>query len=255
MPLSTIAKFPFVLVALTLLAVACVGGYTPPVSAPDYLLPRVHYSADYPLTLDEATDAKLSPHIYGPYDLEVGQAHQFSLFAFQCCVVARPIKAPAFWSMEAQKGATINAKSGLFTLDADVPRGTEFDIVADVDSGAQTLIHTVRAFSTEVNPLLGRWGGAESGEMGELLLQGGGQFAASWQMLEDHIDLFGTYVIDAENSTTGTVEFTQSAERIETPGFQGTGSFNIDAYGTLTLQGICPDNDGEPKCTHRLVRP
>ena len=91
--------------------------------------------------------------------------------------------------------------------------------------------------------------------MGELLIQGDGRFAASWQMLEDYIDLFGTYAIDAEDSTTGTVEFTRSGERFETPGFQGAGSFNISTDGTLTLKGICSDNDGEPKCTHRLVRP
>src|SRR5579864_6486466 len=68
-----------------------------------------------------------------------------------------PLKASVTWSIEtAVKGMSID-KSGMLTVDTDVPHGTTATILADVESGRRKLSGKVYVFHPDENPLIGAW--------------------------------------------------------------------------------------------------
>ena len=68
-----------------------------------------------------------------------------------------PLKASVTWSMETPvKGISID-KSGMLTVDADIPHGTIATILADVEHGRRKLSGKVYVFHPDENPLIGTW--------------------------------------------------------------------------------------------------
>lgn len=61
----------------------------------------------------------------------------------------------------------------------------------------------VAIFSSEQNPLLGRWHEDSVGAVKELYFQSDGLYAATWLLLESYMDLFGDYTVD---TSTGKIE-------------------------------------------------
>ena len=86
-----------------------------------------------------------------------------------------------------------------------------------------------------------------------MLFLSDGRYVATWTLLETWMDLFGDYTVD---TATGKIGFIKDWERVETPGFQGQGEFEVDGQGRLLLTGICstePDPQ-TPDCIRRFVR-
>jgi len=68
-----------------------------------------------------------------------------------------PLKASVTWSIEpAVKGISID-KSGMLTVNADVPHGTTATILADVEHGKRKMSGKVYVFHPDENPLIGTW--------------------------------------------------------------------------------------------------
>ena len=249
-----------VILATALLLAACGGGpgkYTDAENTvPASLLPRTPFLIDSPVPFSEVLEQDIEPYVITPLAMEPGQAFRFAVIMYACCVVAQLVEAEITWRVHPQEGASIDPSSGLLKVDPATSHGSVFKVSADVENGAYNPSTEVTVITREENPLAGSWREGDTGNVGELLFTADGQYAATWTMLEDYMDLFGTYELD---TTTGTVELNYEWDRIETAGFSGTGSYRIEDDGSLVLEGICsggPDSKlgtGEEVCTHRFL--
>jgi hypothetical protein len=223
------------------------------VPASSHLLIREPFFADELAPLDELLAVDVDPFIYGPEAMEPGQYFRYILSVFKCCVVVYPVDGPALWSVEPEGIAKIDAKTGFLAVDEAAPHGSQVTITAIVEGVESPLTAEVAIFTSEQNPLLGRWREDGVGGVRELYFQSDGLYAATWLLLESYMDLFGDYTVD---TSTGKIEMIKDWEREPTLGFQGLGSFEIDDQGRLLLTGICstePDPEN-PDCIRRFVR-
>jgi|GEM_PF-1101560 hypothetical protein len=253
----------FVLLPLILaLLVSCGGGGDEPaipewaadaVPAPTHLLIREPFFADELAPLDELLAVDVDPFVYGPEAMEPGQYFRYTLSVFKCCVVVFPVDGPAVWSVQPDGIARIDAETGFLVVDEAAAHGSQMTITAVVEGVESPLTADVAIFSSDQNPLLGRWQEDGVGGVRELYFQSDGLYAATWLLLESYMDLFGDYTVDAG---AGKIEMIKDWEREPTLGFQGQGDFEIDDQGRLLLTGICstePDPEN-PDCVRRFVR-
>jgi hypothetical protein len=168
-------------------------------------------------------------------------------------VVVLPVDASAVWSVQPDGLARIDAETGFLAVDEAAAHGSIATITAIVEGVESPLTTDVAIFSSEQNPLFGRWHEDSVGGVRELYFQSDGLYAATWLLLESYMDLFGDYTVDIG---TGEIEMIKDWEREPTLGFQGQGDFEIDDQGRLLLTGICstePDPEN-PDCVRRFVR-
>lgn len=223
------------------------------VPASSHLLIREPFFADELAPLDELLAVNVDPFIYGPEAMEPGQYFRYILSVFKCCVVVFPVDGPAVWSVEPEGIAKIDAETGFLAIDETAEHGSKVTITAVVEGVESPLTTDVAIFTSEQNPLLGRWREDGIGGVRELYFQSDGLYAATWLLLESYMDLFGDYTVD---SSAGKIEMVKDWEREPTLGFQGQGAFEIDDQGGLLLTGICshePDPEN-PDCVRRFVR-
>jgi hypothetical protein len=217
--------------------------------------------------LDEDTLSRLSLVMGDTLALQPGQTWEFSPGTVECCYVFEPVNACATWSVSPTDGATIDPKTGVFTVDPETPSGAVFTVTADVENGRRLVSADVHVYTPEANPLFGTWGEeaqftCETGEevvpeerIGELAFGADGTFSVTWFPFEIYKDYWGTYTFDLNQ---GTIELTASGGNYVPEGLDGSGSWFIDEEGRLVLRDIWL---GAPRgvlgivnCGHRFSR-
>ena len=246
-------------ILLVAIVAACGGGFETYTgeenTVPGHLLPRTEFLVEYPISISEATSRNMKPYVIGPLAMEPGQTFQFAVGVYDCCVFTRPVQADVSWTVDPRAGATIDAETGVFTVDPETAHGSVFTVGANIENGAHNPSTKITVFTQEMNPFIGSWREDDAGSIGELLFTTDGQYTVTWTMLEDYMDLFGTYEFV---TATGAIEFNFEWDRIKTAGFSGTGSFRFEEEN-LILEGICtggPDSKlgtGDKVCLHRFV--
>lgn len=107
--------------------------------------------------VSKADDWPLQNASIGPVEIAAGTSRQMEVMYPTPDGPSFPLKASVAWSMETPvKGISIE-KSGMLTVDADVPHGTTATILGDVDHGRRKLSGKVYVFHPDENPLIGTW--------------------------------------------------------------------------------------------------
>ena len=76
---------------------------------------------------------------------------------------------------------TIYPETGFLVVEETALHGSMVTLTATLDGREEPVTRELTIFPTEQNPLLGRWREeTDSGGVGELLMQVGGKYAASW---------------------------------------------------------------------------
>ena len=167
------------------------------------------------------------------------------------------VEAPVAWSVTPAGGAGIDPETGVLSIDAEAALGITYTVTADVADGQYSVSADVRVYSAAENPLAGVWKETGAGNINQLLLTSGGEFAVTLNPYEHYQDYWGDYTFDL---STGFIEFTATGANQTAPDSQGTGAFVIDADGKLALQDICfgrwEENTQSPaaNCGHEFER-
>jgi len=217
--------------------------------------------------LDEDTLSRLSLVMGDTLAMQPGETWEFSPGTVECCYVFEPVDACATWSVSPTGGATIDPKTGVFTVDPETPSGAVFTVTADVENGRRLVSVDVHVYTPQANPLFGTWGeeaqlSCETGEeivpeerIGELAFGADGEFSVTWHPFEIYKDYWGTYTFDVSQ---GTIELTGAEGNYVPEGFDGSGSWFIDEEGHLVLRDIwlgAPRGvSGAANCGHRFTR-
>ena len=214
---------------------------------------------DGSITLDQVEFPGEHLVLISPNDLQSGESAQIVLAGPQClrCAGLLPVDAPTVWSLAPDEGASIDPESGLLSIGAATALGSTFTVTAEVEDGQYSVSAEIDVYSTAENPLVGAWIETSTGNINQLLLTAGGEFAVTLNPFEHYQDYWGTYTYDL---ITGFIELTATGANQTSPDSQGTGTFVIDADGRLTLAGIClgrwDDETRSPaaNCGHRFER-
>ena len=115
----------------------------------------VAFSAQKPAAKPD--DWPLQNASIGPVEIAAGTSRQMQVMYPTPDGPSFPLKANVTWSIEpAVKGISVD-RSGMLTVDADVPHGTTATIFADVEKGRRKLSGKVFVFHPDENPLIGSW--------------------------------------------------------------------------------------------------
>jgi len=178
-----------------------------------------------------------------------------------------PLQASVTWSIEsAVKGISID-KTGMLTVDADVPHGTTATILADVEHGRRKLSGKVYVYHPDENPLIGTWHvdtRVACGDSQEIKAAGTSQFSlrgynwsfeASQQFwvgrehsIAARLMLAGSYKIDVKSAK---IELTPTWPK--KPASNWSYLFK-DGGKTLILRPMEHQDDLEPGCGYILLR-
>ena len=200
--------------------------------------PAARYASEGSIPLDQVEFPGDHLVLISPNDLQPGESAQIILAAPECirCAPLLMVDTLVAWSVAPGGGASIDPETGLLSIDATTPIDAVFTVTADVEDGRYTVSAEVNIYSAEVNPLAGVWREKQTGNINQLLLTAGGDFAVTINPFEHYQDYWGVYTFDLG---TGAIELTAAGANQAAPDFQGTGAFAIDASGGLTLAGIC----------------
>lgn len=200
-------------------------------------------------------------------DLQPGQTHDFRLGTVVCCVLIESVEACVTWSLHPTEGASINADSGAFAVDATTADGSVFTVTANVENGRRVVSIEVYIYTTEGSPLIGTWTEiaqfiCDSSEevvpeenIGELVFEGDGTFSVTWIPLEVRYDYWGMYNFDLDD---GTLDLSIKGSNYVPDDVDASGSFSIDEQGYLILTdmwlGSAPQATSKVSCGHRFQR-
>lgn len=173
-----------------------------------------------------------------PNDMQAGETAQIVLAAPECfrCAGLLAVDAPVEWSVGPGSSAVIDPNTGLLSIDAAISAGARFTVVAEVGDGQYSLSAEVTIYSPTENPFVGVWRETNTGNVNQLLLTSGREFAVTLNPFEHYQDYWGTYTFDL---ATGFIEFTATGANQVSPDSEGTGTFVIDVNERLVLEGIC----------------
>jgi hypothetical protein len=217
--------------------------------------------------LDEETLSRLSLVMGDSLQLQPGETWELSPGVVECCYVFEPVDACATWSVSPSDGASIDAETGVFTVDPTTPSGTVFTVTADVENGRRLVSAEVYVYTPEANPLVGVWreeaqfacGSDEEivpeERIGELVFGADESFSVTWYPFEIYKDYWGTYTFDRYQ---GTLELTGAYGNYVPDDLDGSGSWAIDEQGRLILKdlwlGSPMDSSVIANCGHRFAR-
>ena len=221
--------------------------------------PAARSVLDGSMTLDQVEFPGDHLVLISPNDMQPGESVQIILAGPECfrCAALLAVDVPTLWSVSPAIGAGIDPGTGLLIIDAATSTGTVFTVTADVGEGRYSVSAEVHVYSAEENPLAGFWKEKQTGNINQLLLTAGGEFAVTVNPFEHYQDYWGTYTFDL---STGAIELTATGANQAAPGSQGTGTFAIDERGVLSLIGICLGEwDGSTRslamnCGHEFER-
>lgn len=192
-----------------------------------------------------------------------GETVDFDLGVFECCYEMIVVDACASFTIEPAEGATIDAETGVVTVDPSTPHGTTFTITADVEDGRRELSAELFVWTEAGNPIAGLYteesqlaceGGEREPEqvMGEVAFFPDQRFGVTWTPFEVYVDYWGTYVIDAE---AGTLELTVEGGNFVPDDVDPVGTFRFDG-DRLFLEdmflGTPSGGVAAPACGHVL---
>lgn len=186
-----------------------------------------------PTPLDEEQLAELAFGLDSIVEMTPGTSRTFELGLFECCYYIEPIDACATFSVSpAGAGARIDPDSGLLELDSDVPDGTRFTVIADVEDGRATVTESVYVYAPARNPLRGYRSevmqipcdGSDERPpifpIRELVFHTYGVFEVTWEPFELYVDYWGNYVFDLD---TGALSMTITGGNYVPTDFDGDG--------------------------------
>ena len=190
------------------------------------------------IPLDEVELAHDYLTLISPTDLQAGDTVQIVLAGPACirCEDLLVVDAAVTWSVEPSDGASIDVDTGLLAIAVDTPTGSAYTVTADVGEGQFSVSSELVIYSAEEIPVAGVWTETATGNINQLLLTSGGEFAVTANPYEHYQDYWGTYTFDL---ATGDIQFTSSGANQSPPDGDGTGTFTIDADGKLILESIC----------------
>lgn len=178
-----------------------------------------------------------------------------------------PVDVNATWSLVPAGADHIDPTSGVLSIDAGTPSGSELTARAEVDGGQAIVETEVTVYTPEANPLIGFWreeaqrpcdNGPEivpAQAIEELIFYANGNFSVTWVPFESYQDYWGTYVLDR---TRGTLELVIAGGNSIPSDANPEGRFALDATGQLILTELWLGNPispgGETHCGHRFVR-
>lgn len=196
------------------------------------------FVSDGSMTLDQVEFPGDNLVLISPNDMRPGESAQIVLAGPECfrCAGLLTVDASVVWSLAPGDGASIDPETGLLTIDAATAAGYSFTVTADVGDGQYSVSAEVNVYSAAVNPLVGVWKEIRTGNINQLLLTSGGEFAVTLNPFEHYQDYWGDYTYDL---STGFIEFTATGANQVAPDSQGTGAFVITADGALVLEGVC----------------
>ncbi len=216
--------------------------------------------------LDEDTLKNLAISGHQGGQAQPGSRLELRLGTNECCYYFNPVPARARWSVEPQEGASIEARSGVLTIDPDVENGTTYTVTADVENGRRVLTVTILVYTKQANPLVGTWreastidcstqqvSAAQDG-LDELVFKADGTYLATFIPFEIYHDYWGSYSFDLEQ---GTLSLTADSGNFIPENLDLEGQFEIAADGALWLRGIWlgrHDPAPEPGCGHVFVK-
>ena len=200
--------------------------------------PASRYVSEGSIPLDQVEFPGDHLLLISPNDLQPGESAQIVLAGPECirCAALLAVDARVAWSAAPGEGASIDPESGLLSIDAATAIGSVFTVTADVEEGRYSVSAEVNVYSAQLNPLAGVWREKQTGNINQLLLTAGGEFAVTANPFEHYQDYWGVYTF---NLGTGAIELTVAGANQTAPESQGTGTFEIDGNGVLSLGGIC----------------
>jgi hypothetical protein len=216
----------------------------------------------------EAPESIPVADIGGPLQLTPGSERLMVIGTYECCYVFEPSEVEAIWTVSPVEGVTID-NTGILTVGEGVPNGTVLSVTANRDPVGPSVSVLVYVYSEEEQPLVGLWReeaglACDTGEravpgqpIGELRFDADGTFSVTWHPFEIYRDYWGTYEADLG---TGRLALRIESGNIPTPaGFDGEGTFAVEAGGSLVLTGIwlgsSPGSDtARPACGHVFSR-
>jgi hypothetical protein len=249
-----------VLVWIVLVTVAC---------APQWVWDWLPFGpgGDCRALLDEDTLNRLRFGMDASVQMQPGETREFSLGVVECCYYFEPVDACATYSVDPTEGATIDAETGLFTVERGTPSGEVFTITADVENGRRLVSVEVHVYTPQSNPLVGIW--REEAQLacdtfedvvpeeriGELRFDADGSFSVTWMPFEIYRDYWGSYRFDLERQT---LDLANAGGNYVPEDVDGSGSFLIDDQGRLVLKdmwlGTPHGGSGVAHCGHRFAR-
>jgi len=219
------------------------------------------------VVLDEDTLSRLRLTMNSSVEMQPGETHEFSLGVVECCYVFETVDACATWSVEPSEGASIDAETGLFTVEPGTPSGEVYTVTADIENGRRLVSVEVYVYTPEANPLVGLW--REEAQLAcdtyedevpeerirELRFDADGTLSVTWMPFEIYRDYWGSYQFDSEQ---GSLHLDIEGGNYVPEDVDGSGSFLIDDQGRLVLRdmwlGAPYGGSGVAHCGHRFTR-
>lgn len=198
--------------------------------------------------LDEETLNQVLLSFESSVEMQPGQTYNFHILIVKCCVYLEPVEGGCpVWSVSPAEGATIDPKTGTFTIDPSTPPGTIFTVSAKVTGRNAYREGSVKVhvFTSESNPFVGIWREKKQIEcdtgvlitpthtIGEIRFQANGQFSVTWFPFEVYIDYWGTCTYDLE---AGELIFNVEGGNFIPNDIDGAGSFYFNEKGQLILE-------------------
>jgi hypothetical protein len=191
-----------------------------------------------------------------------GSSLALALGYYECCYFFQPVRVSAVWSVAPAGSVTIDAATGLLTVEPDAASGV-YTVSADVENGRRVISTELHIFTPEANPLVGYWletaqidcaSGQEVAPIEpiqEFVFGADGTFSVTWFPFEVYKDYWGTYTFDP---AAGTLDLVIENGNYIPTSFDGTGTYSLDPSGRLILFDIwlgSPPNTTAPQtCGH-----
>lgn len=215
-------------------------------------------------TLDAETLGELTIGMESVYSMQAGQTRTFELGTIECCRFFKSIsEVCATWSVSPAAGASMNATTGVLSVDPSVAAGTVYTVEADIESGRRTLSADVHIWDPDANPLAGTWteatqlecadGGKRAPEqhIEELRFTPDGRVEVTWTPFETYVDYWGRYTFDG---TIGDLTLDIEGGNYVPDDTDVQGTYEIDAQGRLVLRkmwlGTPSEGSAAPACGH-----
>ena len=214
----------------------------------NFLAAVIGKPANLPGAMTEEQFQRLEISIGKSGQAQPGDRLELQIGTTECCYVFVPMAIKTKWSIEPQKGATVNARTGVLEIAKDTPAGATFIITADIDNGRKILNAQVTVYTPKANPLVGVWHEAKQidcqsqavselpgDSMRELVFKADGTFQATFTPFEVYHDYWGQYTFDPG---AGTLELAVKSGNFVPEKLDLQGKYAVDENGALVLSDI-----------------
>jgi hypothetical protein len=200
--------------------------------------------------------------------LRPGTSGELRLQCGRCCWIQEDVPVPVTWSIDPAGAATLDPKSGKFTLSSKAVVGSTLKVIGQLTHAGKkrTAEAEILVIDPRPQPWAGEWKEAERLPcpgakanpdvplIQEFVLGEDATFAVTWHPFERYKDYWGTYTVDRE---TGAIEFKVDGGNHVPSNLDLVGTFEVGTRSGLILRGIslgAPSDvaDSVPACGHRF---